>query len=346
MSFFGTVVWCYLFGILLGNLGSSLIDEKITNSLIEITVLLAVPLLLFTLDIKAWLKNTKSTIISFIISLISISIATLLVSLTFGKENPETWKLGGMLVGVYSGGTVNMSAIGKSLDVSNETFLMVNAADIMISSLYMLIVLMGAKKLLAYFLPAYDLKTHENEEQDEGPTSFNLNSCIKALLLALLVVGISLGTSQLFLNKLFAPLILLICTSLGIFFSLNKKVQKNPSSFITGEYFLYIFCIALGSLCNFDNLTSKAPEILLFVGLVLVLAILLHFLGAKLYKIDADTALITNVAAVFGPAFVAPVARAIGNKQIIVSGLTTGLMGYAVGNYLGLLMAHLIKSLL
>jgi uncharacterized membrane protein len=344
MSFFGTVVWCYLFGIIIGNTVAPHLDNKLTNIIIEVSVLLAVPLLLFTLDIKTWLKNTRSTIISFIISLVSISFATLAVSLTLGKENLEVWKLGGMLVGVYSGGTVNMSAIGKSLEVPNETFLMVNAADIAISSVYMLIVLMGAKKLLSTFLPAYEYR--EEAEEDLNTDVFNIKSSTIALLLGALVVGISLGFSELFFQKMFAPFILLVCTSLGIIFSLKKSIQKNPSSFKTGEYILYIFCIALGSLCNFSNLTANAPEIVLFITLVLVLAILLHFLGAKIFKIDADTALITNVAAVFGPAFVAPVARSLGNKQIIVSGLTSGLMGYAVGNYLGLAMAHLIKALI
>lgn len=345
MSFFGTVVWCYLFGIIIGNTASSYIDEKLTNGIIEVSVLLAVPLLLFSLDIKAWLKNTKSTIISFIISLISISIATTVVSLTSNIENLEVWKLGGMLVGVYSGGTVNMSAIGKSLEVANETFLMVNAADIMISSVYMLVVLMGAKKLLSSFLPAYEYKD-QIEDENQDSSDFSIKTSAIALFLGIGVVAVSLSLSELFFQKMFAPFILLVCTSLGVLFSLIKNIQTNPSSFKTGEYILYIFCIALGSLCNFSNLTANAPEIVLFVTLVLVLAIFLHFLGAKIFKIDADTALITNVAAVFGPAFVAPVARSLGNKQIIVSGLTSGLMGYAVGNYLGLAVAHLIKTLL
>ncbi len=345
MSFFGTVVWCYLFGIIIGNTASSYIDLKLTNSLIEVSVLLAVPLLLFSLDIKAWLKNTRSTIISFIISLVSISLATLSVSLAFPKGNLETWKLGGMLVGVYSGGTVNMSAIGKSLEVPNETFLMVNAADILISSIYMLIVLMGAKKILSRFLPAYKYQDIKDQDISDGD-AFQFKAAGIAIALALLVVAVSLGLSTLFYGELFAPFILLICTSLGILFSLIKKIQANPSSFKSGEYILYIFCIALGSLCNFNNLSTNAPEILLFVSLVLVMAILLHFIGARFFKIDADTALITNVAAVFGPAFVAPVARSLGNKQVIVSGLTSGLMGYAFGNYLGLAMAHLIKALL
>lgn len=344
MSFFGTVVWCYLFGILIGNLIPDFLNKDVTNKVVEISVLLAVPLLLFTLDIKSWLKNTKTTIISFIISIVSICIATFSVSMFFGEASSETWKIGGMLVGVYSGGTVNMSAIGKSLEISNETFLLVNAADIFVSSFYMLFVLLIAKKLLAPYYPAFQFSGKDEHQGTQGPFSFLKAS--KAILLSLIVVGISLGLSHLFFSKIFAPFILLSCTSLGVLFSLNKKIQSNQSSFKSGEYLLYIFCIGLGSLCNFREVAVNAPSIILFVTLVLVSAIILHFIGAKFFKIDIDTALITNVAAVFGPAFVAPVARSLNNKEVITSGLTCGLMGYAIGNYLGLGMAQLIRFFL
>lgn len=341
MSFFGTVVWCYLAGILMGNLIPEHLNKDITNRMVEVSVLVAVPLLLFTLDIKNWLRNTKTTIISFIISLISISIASFSISMLLSDSSGETWKIGGMLVGVYSGGTVNMSAIGKSLEISNETFLLVNAADIFISSFYMIFVLLIAKKLLAPYYPAFNFIGHEQHEDEED--SFAPTKALKAILLSICVVGISLLLSHLFFSKIFAPFILLCCTSLGIIFSMNKKIQENQSSFKSGEYLLYIFCIGLGSLCNFREVAVNAPSIILFVSLVLVSAIILHFIGAKFFKVDIDTALITNVAAVFGPAFVAPVARSLNNREVITSGLTCGLMGYAIGNYLGLGMAQLIR---
>jgi uncharacterized membrane protein len=62
---------------------------------------------------------------------------------------------------------------------------------------------------------------------------------------------------------------------------------------------------------------------------------ILHFFLASLFKIDTDTILITSTAGIFGPPFVGPIAKALKNEEIIVSGITTGLVGYALGNYLG-----------
>lgn len=66
---------------------------------------------------------------------------------------------------------------------------------------------------------------------------------------------------------------------------------------------------------------------------------------ASLFRIDADTVLITSTAAIFGPAFVGQVAVALRNKEVVLSGIITGLVGYAVGNYLGIFIAYLVSNL-
>jgi uncharacterized membrane protein len=43
------------------------------------------------------------------------------------------------------------------------------------------------------------------------------------------------------------------------------------------------------------------------------------------------------------PPFVPVVAHALKNKYIIISGLIIGIIGYAIGNYLGVLLAYWIK---
>ena len=72
-------------------------------------------------------------------------------------------------------------------------------------------------------------------------------------------------------------------------------------------------------------------------------SIILHLLLAWLFKIDADTALITSTAGIFGPHFIGPVATVLKNKQIVVSGITTGLVGFAVANFLGLGLSYVLR---
>ncbi len=72
-------------------------------------------------------------------------------------------------------------------------------------------------------------------------------------------------------------------------------------------------------------------------------SIILHIILGAIFRIDTDTLIITSTAGIFGPAFIGPVANGIRNKQVIVPGITMGLLGYAIGNYLGLAVAWLLK---
>ena len=56
---------------------------------------------------------------------------------------------------------------------------------------------------------------------------------------------------------------------------------------------------------------------------------------AAIFRIDVDTVIITSTAAIYGPAFVGPVANAIKNPRVIVSGITMGLLGYSFGDIVG-----------
>jgi uncharacterized membrane protein len=66
---------------------------------------------------------------------------------------------------------------------------------------------------------------------------------------------------------------------------------------------------------------------------------------AALFKIDADNVIIVSTALTCSPPFVPVVAGALKNKEIIISGITVGIIGYAIGNYLGVFIAYLFKSL-
>ncbi len=80
-----------------------------------------------------------------------------------------------------------------------------------------------------------------------------------------------------------------------------------------------------------------------FCGFVVFGSVLLHYLLAILFRVDRDTLIITSTAAIFGPAFIGPVANAIGNKGIIPIGIALGLIGYAIGNFLGIGFAELLN---
>lgn len=71
---------------------------------------------------------------------------------------------------------------------------------------------------------------------------------------------------------------------------------------------------------------------------------ILHLLLSIIFRVDTDNYLITTTALIYSPPFVPVVAAALKNKDIITTGLTVGLIGYVVGNYLAVPLAYLLKG--
>ena len=140
--------------------------------------------------------------------------------------------------------------------------------------------------------------------------------------------------------------IILTVTTGGLALSFIDKVRDMPGSFELGEYILLIFCVAIGTLADVSMLAEAGGPLVLYGAVALYGALLMHFILAGLFRIDVDTVMITSTAAIFGPAFVGPIAGVLGNRKIVTSGLATGLVGYAIGNYLGLAVAALLKAML
>jgi uncharacterized membrane protein len=72
-------------------------------------------------------------------------------------------------------------------------------------------------------------------------------------------------------------------------------------------------------------------------------SVIVHLVFCRLFAIDGHTGLITSTAGIFGPAFIPPVANALKNREVILPGLICGVIGLAIGNYLGIGLAGLLR---
>ncbi|MCF8296295.1 MAG: DUF819 family protein [Saprospiraceae bacterium] len=350
VNWISPVIICYAIGLLIANLPFLNINTEIATKVSEISIPLAIALLLFTTDFVKWLKYAGSTAFSFFLCIVSVTVSSVIAYYFFADKTEESWKIAGMLIGVYTGGTPNMSAIGMALDVKEETFILLNSGDMLICSIYLLFILTIGQRVLLKFLPSFNSKfknrnpNQNNIETNEKQTKNKFLSYLIPIILSIIVVTAGIALSKLLTGGISVVIVILSVTTFGIALSFIPKIRKIKQSYDLGEYFLLIFCLAIGSLADFQELISGSSMIIAFLAIVMISSVLLHFLLAFVFKIDADTVIITSVAAIFSPAMIAPVATAIKNKEIIVSGLTTGLVGYAVGNYLGIAVAYFLKT--
>ncbi|MFP2905600.1 DUF819 family protein [Pyxidicoccus sp. 3LFB2] len=349
VAWVGPVVLCYAAGILLGNLPGLALQPGVSLSVSEAAVPLAIPLLLFATDMPRWMRLARTTLLSFVLACVASMVSAAVVGRAFADRSDEWWKMAGMLAGVYTGGTANMNAVGMALQVREETFVLLNTADIVCGAAYFLFLVTVAQRLVSAFLPRFPNPTgwHEGKESEDARAPFftraRVGGMALSLLLAVAVCGVSAGGTLGVMGRLDVTVVLLLITSLSLAASFLPAVRRLPGSSALGDYALLVFCVAVGSLADASKLGEASLFVFAFCFCVQTLAVALHLGLAALFRIDADTVLITSTATIFGPAFIGPVARALRNRELMVSGMTTGLMGFAMGTYLGLAVSWLLR---
>ena len=354
LSKLGAVVVAYGVGLLVGNIGILPGDiGGLHETLTTFTVPLALPLIFFSVNLSSWKRHAGPTLLSLLSAFAAVTIASAAVYLLFSPLVGENgWKIAGMLVGVYTGGTPNLAAIGTALDVNSLTYVTVHGSDVVISCLLLLLFLSVAPSLLRRLLPDYRFT---GEEQDGGyfhysPNAFSfspaaLRSMLVSLALAAAVFAVG-GSFTLFLPQTAAlPAAILTITTLGVLLSLIPSVRRLRFSFQLGHYLILIFSLTVSSMADLRTLSIEAPIIMLYVAVLLSAVMAIHLLLSRLLSVDADTHLITTTSFIFSPPFVPVVAAALNNREVIVSGMITGITGWIAGNYLGFALAYGLRAL-
>lgn len=353
----GSVVICYASGLLAGNLG--LFPDNVSNlqdSLTLVTVPLALPLLLFSANVRQWLKLARSTVTGMILAFIAVITAVVSGFYLFHDKLDDAWKIAGMLTGVYTGGTPNLASIKTALNVAPDTYILTHTYDLIISASYLLLLVSGGKRLFGLVLPAFPLSVSPSairgEAQAEADDMENYSSIFakahlaqqgKALLLAGFVFLIGGGLSFIVPERISMVSAILTITTLGILFSLLPSVNKIPNTFQMGMYFILVFSLVVASMADISEILNISKELLFYVIIAIWGSLLLNVLLCKIFRIDADTMMIISTAFILSPPFVPMVAGAIRNKMLIISGLTAGILGYAIGNYLGITLAYILQ---
>ena len=355
----GPVLLLYGLGIIIGNIGlmpeqMPAVQELLSNAMVP----LAIPLMLFGCTFN--MKGARSQILALVTGMISVAAAVVIGYLIFGRNLPEGAKIGGMLTGVYTGGTINLAALKTMLGVDDETYILINSYDILVSFLYLSFLLAIGIKLFRSFLPntlgeftAKDEKTikAEMEKENRKPyrslfTKVGAAYMAKLLGLTILIVGVSAGIALALPSSMFMTVFILMLTTLGIGCSFIKKIHNMKYSYDFGMYFIYIFCIVVASMADLSKLDFAGGIGLLGYLLVAVFgSLLLQIIFAKIFKIDSDMMVIASVTYINSPPFVPMMAAAMKNKDVLIPGLTIGVIGYAAGNYLGFLMSQLLGLL-
>lgn len=354
----GPVLILYVIGIIVGNLVHPSGMAQIQNLLSNAMVPLAIPLMLFACTFSR--SQTRSQLLALLTGMAAVMIAVVAGFLIWGRGIPDGAKIGGMLTGVYTGGTINLAALKTMLDVPEETFILLNSYDMVISFLFLSFLLSAGIKLFRRWLPNETTAAAEDDDEairkalDETSanpykglfTKAGLKDAGFLLGVDAVIIGISAGLGLLAGDNWFMTVLILMLTTLGIAASFWKPVKTRKYGYETGMYFIYIFSIVVASMADLSKFDlSSGLGLLAYLAFVIFGSLALQVIFARIFRIDADTMTISSVTYICSPPFVPMMAAAMKNRRVLASGLAIGVVGYAAGNYLGFVISRLLSLL-
>jgi len=335
---------------------------SVQDMITTITILLAFPLLLFSMNLKRWLKYARKGFLSVVLALIAGIVMVTAGFFIWRDTFPDTWKLAGMFEGIYTGGTPNFAALKLMLNMDADRFVLLNTYDMVVGAFLVLFFITVAPRIFRAILPKFKEKDgialDEELVQKEmtGLEDFSgmlkkgtLFPLIKAFGLSVLIVAIGAGLSMLVPPE-YAPyknaVAVLTITTLAIVASIIRPVNRIEKTFQLGLYLILIFSLTVASMADLKTMFGKGMlDLVLFISWCYFGSLVLHLILARLFRIDADNFLITATAFIFSPPFVPLVANALKNKDVIITGIAGGVVGYMLGNYFGFTLAHILEKL-
>jgi uncharacterized membrane protein len=362
----GVVVCSFAIGISiamgfdLNSLPQAITIRSAQSTVTELSIALALPLLLFTIDLKSSLKLAGSTLKALSIAFSSIVIISIIGAVVFHGSLDNISDLSGMLVGAYTGGGPNMVSVKAAINADEQLFLTMVTYDIVFSTLYLLLIITIGKTLFRKWLPPYttntnnaELKAEMEEISDETAFSYNrllnlssVGQTVCALICSIIVVAIAISLAKLLPESMQGNGIIILITTLGLTLSFVPKVRNLKNGFRLGMYLILVFCFTSGTMIDQNVLSNINPALAAYISFVLIGSLMVQVIAGKLLNIDADTSIVASSAAVLSVPLIPIVSSALNNKDILVPGYAAGITGYAVGNYLGIFVANFTSWLL
>ena len=357
----GTVVLAYAVGIIASLCGVfdfatpevAASFSKLQSTIMNVAVPLAIPLMLFNCDFKLWTKSLPKTTWALVTGIAAVIIASISGYFIFRNHVPDIAKVTGMMAGIYTGGTMNFNALGFSLGVDRSVMAIVLAFQMVITTPYIFFLLGGGYKIFRKLLPYKDITHRGRMDEDEVETNDvenyrgmfekkNFWGMMKGLGLSICFLAVGAGLALLITGKLNELVVILTITTLSIIASFFKPVRELPKTFELGMFFILIFSVIVASMFNIHSVNGGSLYIGGFVLWIIGISVLVHLLLCRIAKVSGDLFCVCQVGLLCSPPFVPPIAGAMKNKKVLISGIVVGLVGYAIGTYLGVLLAWIL----
>ena len=342
------IVWIFLFPILLSGVRIIPTSAPVYGAFKAWAVPMFIILMLLDVDLRSTMKVALRSMGVLVVGAFGVVIGGIVAFFFLkGHLEPDAWRGFGALAGSWIGGTGNLAAVAEAVDTPPTLMGVVVIADTFIFILYFPL-LFAAKKWAVPFARFARVQEHEARKLDQAVNELEekTNEVHYWDVLTLFGVGFILIWLVNHLSEILPvkqgvfeakTWSILILTTVALILA-STPLRKVPGTRSMSMALVYVYLSMIGAQADIHQAAS-APFFLIAGVVCIVLHLVLVVLAARVFRVDVHLAAIASVAAIGGAAS-APVVAAYHRKQLVPVSIILALVGYALGNYLGLLAAY------
>jgi len=331
------VPWVIGIGLILSNTGVIPGDAPAYGFVGQYLLPLGVPFLLFKANLRSLFSDGGWVLPAFVISSIGVCAGAISGYFMFDL-GPEGAKITGTYAGAFVGGVVNFVAVSEAVQMSPGQFSVALGASAPASVLGL--VALAALPALPFIRRHFPSEIMEQVDatvtargEDAAPR-FRPHHVAAGIAISFAICAVSgyisnrLGVAN--YNLFFITIITVVLANLA-----PRQFAMLEGDFALGMLCMYAFFAIIGAGTDAVSFIKSAPVLFIYCTYLLAAQFVVLLLGAKLFKIDLATAIIGSAAAIVGAAVAAALATTKGWRTLITPGITIGILGYVIANFIG-----------
>lgn len=358
--------------IILSNTGIIPTESSVYDAVWSVIVPLAIPLLLFQINLKKLFRESGRLLLMFLISSIGTVAGTTLAFFALREHIPMLDKIAAMFSASYIGGGVNFAAMAAKFETPGELVSASVVADnLTMAVLFIVLIIIPT---MSFFRKRYNTPHIDEVESRAGkdenlaksywkPKQISLLDIALAVGIAFTIVLVAKKLSQYFdmripsgdnvgflwnlANGLFGDMYLMLTTltflALLLFPRFFERLQGSQE---IGTYLIHIFFVVIGIPASIPLIIEQAPLLFVFAVTIVIINVVISLVFGKLLRFDLEEIMLAINANAGGPTTAAALAIAKGWQNLVGPILIVGTFGYIVGNYVGTVMGLWLGALL
>ncbi|MEE4203165.1 MAG: DUF819 family protein, partial [Halieaceae bacterium] len=340
-----------LMAILAANLGVIPHNAPAYGFVFTYVVPVLIPLFLFQADLRRIVREASRTTVAFLVATTGtvagvmvaaslLDLSTLAANAGIPADRIEA-AIAGLFASTYIGGSVNYAALGEVTGLRNDAsfFSAATAADNLFSAVYLsILALIPATHWIAKYFRTHEMADDTPEtsaaenHQHEAPVS-PMSLCL-ALAAAVGLVAVTDGLVAAF-NLDGWRYVLLTALSVALATLLPDTRRWFSGAFEIGVALSFPFFASIAAGADVPAMLGVAP-MLIAVVLILLTTHLIVLLGVgAVFRLTLPELVTASNAAILGATTAPALAAAKGWKDQVTPGVLVGVLGYALGTFIG-----------